>query len=182
MTVTDKTDNHEGAQLSQKAFLLVSLLEQQVRKSDIPPDLYRRMAAQITELNGVIGDLSSHLKSLTGPATEVVAPASQQPPPLLVMDSLRFTLSSPQQSVKLTKLEFKFHQLMATHPRQVFSRSHLIDSSYSDYADICERTIDCHIRKLRAKHRQLYPKLQFIHTMYGVGYYYAEPETAVEQK
>lgn len=180
MTVTDKTDNHEGAQLSQKAFLLVSLLEQQVRKSDIPPDLYQRMAAQITELNGVLGDLSSHLKSLAGPAAVVVAPASQQP--LLVMDSLRFTLSSPQQSVKLTKLEFKFHQLMAAHPRQVFSRSHLIDSSYSDYADICERTIDCHIRKLRAKHRQLYPKLQFIHTMYGVGYYYAEPETAVEQK
>lgn len=174
MIVTDKTDNHEGAQLSQKAFLLVSLLEQQVRKSDIPPDLYQRMAAQITELNGVLGDLSSHLKSLAGPAAEVVAPSCQQP--LLVMDSLRFTLSSPQQSVKLTKLEFKFHQLMANHPRQVFSRSHLMDSSYSDYADICERTIDCHIRKLRAKHRQLYPKLQFIHTMYGVGYYYAEPD------
>ncbi len=182
MIVTDKTDNHEGAQLSQKAFLLVSLLEQQVRKSDIPPDLYQRMAAQITELNGVLGDLSSHLKSLTGPAAVVVAPGSQQPPPLLVMDSLRFTLSSPQQSVKLTKLEFNFHQLMATHPRQVFSRSHLIDSSYSDYPDICERTIDCHIRKLRAKHRQLYPKLQFIHTMYGVGYYYAEPEVTIGQK
>ena len=27
MTVTDKTDNHEGVQLSQKAFLLVSLLQ-----------------------------------------------------------------------------------------------------------------------------------------------------------
>ena len=182
MTVTDKTDNHEGAQLSQKAFLLVSLLEQQVRKSDIPPDLYQRMAAQITELNGVLGDLSSHLKALAGPVTAIIEPASPQPPPLLIMDTLRFTLSSPQQSVKLTKLEFKFHQLMATHPRQVFSRNHLIDSSYSDYADICERTIDCHIRKLRAKHRQLYPKLRFIHTMYGVGYYYAEPENTATQK
>jgi len=182
MTVTDKTDNHEGAQLSQKAFLLVSLLEQQVRKSDIPPDLYQRMAAQITELNGVLGDLSSHLKALAGPASTLVDPVSPQPTPLLIMDSLRFTLSSPQQSVKLTKLEFKFHQLMATHPRQVFSRSHLIDSSYADYADICERTIDCHIRKLRAKHRQLYPKLRFIHTMYGVGYYYAESEVSTEQK
>ena len=182
MTVTDKTDNHEGAQLSQKAFLLVSLLEQQVRKSDIPPDLYQRMAAQITELNGVLGDLSSHLKALAGPATTIIEPASPQPQPLLIMDTLRFTLSSPQQSVKLTKLEFKFHQLMANHPRQVFSRNHLIDSSYSDYADICERTIDCHIRKLRAKHRQLYPKLRFIHTMYGVGYYYAEPEKTTSHK
>ncbi|MDR6985387.1 DNA-binding response OmpR family regulator [Rheinheimera pacifica] len=182
MTVTDKTDNHEGAQLSQKAFLLVSLLEQQVRKSDIPSDLYQRMAAQITELNGVLGDLSSHLKALAGPASTLVEPVSPQPTSLLIMDSLRFTLSSPQQSVKLTKLEFKFHQLMATHPRQVFSRSHLMDSSYTDYADICERTIDCHIRKLRAKHRQLYPKLRFIHTMYGVGYYYAEPEHQTEAK
>lgn len=181
MIVTDETDRHAGAQLSQKAFLLVSLLEQQVQQSTIPPALYQQLSAQITELNSVLGDLRLHMKVLGAPAAAPL-PTPAQPAPLLILNELSFTLSSPQQSVSLTKLEFNFHQVLARHPKQIFSRSQLIDSSYTDFKDINERTVDCHIRKLRAKHRQLYPKLRFIHTMYGVGYYYAEPENTAAQK
>lgn len=181
MIVTDETDTYTGAQLSQKAFLLVSLLEQQVQQSTMPDVLYQRLSAQITELNTVLGDLKLHMKALSAPVA-APQPTPAQPVPLLVLNEQRFTLSSPAQSVSLTRLEFNFHQVLARHPKQIFSRSQLIDSSYTDFKDINERTVDCHIRKLRAKHRQLYPKLRFIHTMYGVGYYYAEPEVKAEQK
>ncbi|HBN90468.1 winged helix-turn-helix domain-containing protein [Rheinheimera aquimaris] len=179
MMSTDETDSHAGAQLSQKAYLLVSLLEQQVQKSDIPTELYHRLSAQIGELNTVLGDLRQHIKQLSPkPAdTEVTTP-----PPLLQLHEHNFTLCSPQQAVKLTRLEFRLHATLAKRPKHIFSRSQLIDNAYADLTDISERTIDCHIRKLRSKHRQLYPDLRFIHTLYGVGYYYAEPELPTLQK
>lgn len=173
MILTDETDGHAGAQLSQKAYLLVSLLEQQVQKSDIPPELYYRLSTQINELNTVLDGLRQHIKVLASKPTDDNALKHL---PLLQLQEHDFTLHSAQQAVRLTRIEFALHATLAKHPKHIFSRSQLIDSTYSELTDISERTIDCHIRKLRSKHRLLYPNVRFIHTMYGVGYYYAEPD------
>ena len=68
----------------------------------------------------------------------------------------------------LTPKEFDLLVLMAQHPRQVFSREHLLTKIWEDpfYGD--ERTIDAHIKKLRQKIEAVGPHV--IQTVWGVGY------------
>ncbi|WP_052749140.1 winged helix-turn-helix domain-containing protein [Arsukibacterium ikkense] len=179
MVNTEMQSTFETVQLSQKAFLLVSILKQQVTKSELPPKINQQMTIKINELNSVLSELSAYIMSLN--CKNKISKNSSVTNAdgfFMVLDESDFTLRSQNCLVRLTKIEFMLHKIMAKHPKQVFTRSHLIDSTYNEYADISERTIDCHIRKLRAKHRQLYPDLLFIHTMYGAGYYYSEPVDA----
>src|SRR5699024_889339 len=51
----------------------------------------------------------------------------------------------------LTPKEFEIFTLLAEHPRQVFSRDHILTSIWEDPYFGDERTIDAHIKKLRQK-------------------------------
>ncbi|AZP04623.1 response regulator transcription factor [Jeotgalibaca ciconiae] len=68
----------------------------------------------------------------------------------------------------LTPKEFEIFALLASHPKQVFSREHLLTSIWEDPYFGDERTIDAHIKKLRQKIEQVGP--QIIQTVWGVGY------------
>ncbi|MDO4670684.1 MAG: response regulator transcription factor [Aerococcus sp.] len=79
-----------------------------------------------------------------------------------------------QQLEDLTPKEFDLLALLASHPKQVFTRDHLLNSLWTEpfYGD--ERTIDAHIKKLRHKMDQFGPQL--IQTVWGVGYKFDESE------
>lgn len=68
----------------------------------------------------------------------------------------------------LTPKEFDLLKTLASKPRQVFSRSQLLQLvwDYEYYGD--ERTVDAHIKKLRQKLEEVGP--QVIQTVWGVGY------------
>ena len=68
----------------------------------------------------------------------------------------------------LTPKEFEIFALLVGHPRQVFSRDHLLTRIWEDPFFGDERTIDAHIKKLRQKIESVGP--QVIHTVWGVGY------------
>lgn len=70
--------------------------------------------------------------------------------------------------VGLTPKEFDLLVLMAQHPRQVFSREHLLTKIWEDPFFGDERTIDAHIKKLRQKIEAVGPHV--IQTVWGVGY------------
>ncbi len=71
--------------------------------------------------------------------------------------------------VQLTKKEFEILWLMANHPDQVFTRDHLLDKLWGMdyYGDT--RTVDTHIKRLRAKLGDGGNNWQ-IATVRGVGY------------
>lgn len=74
------------------------------------------------------------------------------------------------QPVSLTKKETEILWLLATHRNKVFTRDNLLESlwGYDYYGDA--RTVDSHIRRLRAK-LDAYPHpLWEIKTIWGVGY------------
>ncbi|KAA9299062.1 MULTISPECIES: response regulator transcription factor [Aerococcus] len=77
-----------------------------------------------------------------------------------------------QAIANLTPKEFDILALLASHPKQVFTRDHLLTSLWEDpfYGD--ERTVDAHIKKLRQKMEKNGP--QAIRTVWGVGYKYDE--------
>ena len=68
----------------------------------------------------------------------------------------------------LTPKEFDLLKTLASKPRQVFTRSQLLQLvwDYEYYGD--ERTVDAHIKKLRQKLENIGP--QVIKTVWGVGY------------
>jgi DNA-binding response OmpR family regulator len=81
-----------------------------------------------------------------------------------------YTVSIDQQDIPLTKKEIELLWVMATNKNRVFSRDHLLDSvwGYDYFGD--NRTVDSHIKRLRAKIDELpHPKWQ-IKTIWGVGY------------
>ena len=73
------------------------------------------------------------------------------------------------QPVELGPTEFRLLFFFMTHPERVYSRAQLLDEVWGDHVFIEERTVDVHIRRLRAAlepsgHQDL------IETVRGTGY------------
>jgi two-component system phosphate regulon response regulator PhoB len=65
----------------------------------------------------------------------------------------RVTVSFPNQSdqyINLGPTEFRLLQFFMSNPERVHSRSHLLDRVWGDQVYIEERTVDVHIKRLRA--------------------------------
>ncbi|MBV9056167.1 MAG: response regulator transcription factor [Candidatus Eremiobacteraeota bacterium] len=77
-------------------------------------------------------------------------------------------------ATKLTATEFKILSLLAEHPGEVFTRSHLLDS-LNDTGEIYERTLDRHINNLRKKIERDPREPEHVLTVYGVGYKMSRP-------
>ncbi len=76
--------------------------------------------------------------------------------------------------VKLTAKEFDLLELLAFHPNKVYSRENLLNIVWGyDYpGDV--RTVDVHIRRLREKIEDNPGDPVYIHTKWGVGYYFQD--------
>ena len=74
------------------------------------------------------------------------------------------------QPVQLTKKELEVLFTLAGHPGKVFSRDNLLESlwGYDYFGDT--RTVDSHIKRLRAKLEAFQPEGWEIKTIWGVGY------------
>jgi len=77
------------------------------------------------------------------------------------------------QGVDLTPSEFEMLAVFLTEPGRVFSRMDLLEQLQGDAYDGYERTIDVHIRNLRAKIEPDSRKPKYIQTVYGIGYRFA---------
>ena len=71
--------------------------------------------------------------------------------------------------VALTLTEFSILRTLAAHPAKVFSRDAIIDRLHGPGFAITDRTIDSHIRNLRAKFATL-GAVDLIETRAGIGY------------
>lgn len=74
--------------------------------------------------------------------------------------------------VNLTAKEFDVLELLALNPNKVYSRENLLNLVWGkDYpGDV--RTVDVHIRRLREKIEQSPSEPKYVHTKWGVGYYF----------
>ncbi|MCH5275446.1 MAG: response regulator transcription factor [Lachnospiraceae bacterium] len=78
--------------------------------------------------------------------------------------------------IGLTAKEFEVLELLVRNPNKVYSRENLLKTVWgSDYpGDV--RTVDVHIRRLREKIESTPSEPQFVHTKWGVGYYFLNAE------
>src|SRR5215471_3291158 len=76
--------------------------------------------------------------------------------------------------VALTVTEFLIVAALARRPGHVRSRQQLLEEGYPHDAYVSERTVDSHIKRLRAKFTELDPMFAAIDTVHGLGYRYRE--------
>ena len=76
------------------------------------------------------------------------------------------------QEVNLTAKEFDLLELLMTNPNKVYSRENLLNIvwGYEYPGDV--RTVDVHVRRLREKIEQNPSEPEYIHTKWGVGYFF----------
>lgn len=88
----------------------------------------------------------------------------------IVLDRAGRSVTVAQRPVDLTPSEFAIFAALMASPGQVFSRLDLLDRVQGDAYEGYERTIDVHIRNLRAKIEADSRNPNYIETVYGMGY------------
>ena len=86
------------------------------------------------------------------------------------LDSRRVFIG--EREVNLTAKEFDLLELLITNPNKVFNRENLLNLVWGyDYpGDV--RTVDVHVRRLREKIEASPSEPKYIHTKWGVGYFF----------
>lgn len=72
--------------------------------------------------------------------------------------------------LELTRYEFRLLALLARHPGKVFSREALMNNVWDDDSPSLDRTVDTHIKSIRAKCRKISTFVDPILTHRGTGY------------
>lgn len=83
-------------------------------------------------------------------------------------DSARISFCETR--LELTRYEYLLLKLLLTHPGRIYSRDLLMDSVWRDALETSDRTVDTHIKTLRAKLRDIREDISPIVTHRGMGY------------
>ena len=78
--------------------------------------------------------------------------------------------------IRLTVKEYDVLELLLTHPNKIYSRENLMNIVWGyDYLKDA-RAVDVHVRRLREKIEPDASEPVFVHTKWGVGYYFSDHE------
>ena len=114
--------------------------------------------------------------------TAVAAPAITQPsqmpgvaapavtPSLWLLDEERHQIRFYGRALELSRYEYGVLRLLVQKPGRVFTRDELLQKVWGDANDSFDRTVDAHIKTLRAKLKTVAPGLEPIRTLRGTGY------------
>lgn len=97
-------------------------------------------------------------------------PAPSQPIQPLALDEERARICFLGQPLTLTRYEYLLLKTLMLAPGRVYSRQQLMDLVWQDAEESLDRTVDTHIKTLRAKLRERDPDANLILTHRGLGY------------
>ena len=87
------------------------------------------------------------------------------------LDSRRVYIDGEE--VNLTAKEFDLIYLLVSNPNKVYSRDQLLDLIWGPSYPGDARTVDVHVRRLREKIETTPATPKYVHTKWGVGYYFS---------
>jgi two-component system catabolic regulation response regulator CreB len=124
------------------------------------------------------------LRRSTRVGTAVAAPAPAVPPPITLpaasapgiwqLDEERHQIRFYGRLMELSRYEYGVLRLLVQKPGRVFTRDELLLTVWGDDNDSFDRTVDAHIKTLRAKLKLVAPALEPIRTLRGTGYALSE--------
>ncbi|CAA9443612.1 MAG: Response regulator CreB of two-component signal transduction system CreBC [uncultured Ramlibacter sp.] len=107
------------------------------------------------------------------PAGSPATAAATTPAPF-VLDEERRQIRYYGRVLELSRYEFGILRLLVQKPGRVFTREELLAKVWDDDSDSFDRTVDAHIKTLRAKLKAVVPQLEPIRTLRGTGYALSE--------
>ena len=121
------------------------------------------------------------LRRSARPASLTTTPWTSPPPPGPVAASSPFVLDEErrqirfyQHTLELSRYEYGILRLLVLKPGRVFTREDFLDKVWDDRSGSADRTVDAHIKTLRAKLKAVAPHTEPIRTARGSGYALAE--------
>ncbi len=87
-----------------------------------------------------------------------------------LVDTGRYQISLQGNQLHLTRYEYRMLKVFLERPRRVLTREQLMYQVWEEPEASGERTVDAHVKSLRAKLREVSPDKEYIKTHRGVGY------------
>ncbi len=108
----------------------------------------------------------------TAPAPSVVltAPTAENASQPFLIDQARRQIRYYGQNLDLSRYEYGLMCLLVQRPGRVFTREELMAQVWDDPGDTYDRTVDAHVKTLRAKLKAIAPYTEPIRTLRGIGY------------
>jgi len=100
----------------------------------------------------------------------IAAPVAPAAPARFELRALEAKVLFHGQPLDLTRYEYLLLKTLLEHPGHVLSRAQLMERVWSGAPDTLERTVDAHVKSLRAKLRAVDAQADPIHTHRGLGY------------
>ena len=119
-------------------------------------------------------EVKARIKAIMRRTSKKKEPAGS---PVLIKGNMKIDCDSRrvfigEREINLTAKEFDVLELLAMNPNKVYSRENLLNLVWGyDYPGDA-RTVDVHIRRLREKIEMNPSEPKYVHTKWGVGYYF----------
>ena len=103
--------------------------------------------------------------------------AVQEEPKVIVSGSMRLDIDAKrlyidEKEIRLTVKEFDILKLLAENPGKIYSREQLLTLIWGTKYPGDARTVDVNVRRLREKIEENPAKPEYVHTKWGMGYYF----------
>ncbi|MDM0036660.1 two-component system response regulator CreB [Variovorax sp. J22P271] len=102
------------------------------------------------------------------PPTPVPAPAAPVTP--FALDLERMQIRYYGRLLELSRYEYGVLRLLVQRPGRVYTRDDLLRLVWDEASDSFDRTVDAHVKTLRAKLKAIAPEVDPIRTLRGTGY------------
>jgi two-component system, OmpR family, catabolic regulation response regulator CreB len=122
----------------------------------------------------LVARVRSILRRAAKPAAVPVTPVSAAAALPISVDEGRRQIRFYGRLLELSRYEFGLLSTLASRPGHVFSRDALLDQVWGDATESLDRTVDAHVKTVRAKLKTIAPQLEPIRTHRGSGYALAE--------
>ncbi len=122
-------------------------------------------------------ELTARVRAVLRRMENGVKPASEsvkkEASPIAV-DDMRCAISYFGETLPLSRYEFRLLKALSAHPGRVFSRGQLMEHASDEPDAAMERTVDAHVKSIRAKMKAVRDDLEPVVTHRGLGYSLAE--------
>jgi len=118
-------------------------------------------------------ELVARVRSILRRSAAAPTPAADAAAPFRCDDGKR-SIQYYGQTLDLSRYEYGLLKTLIARPGFVFTRERLLSLVWDDDTDSLDRTVDAHVKTLRAKLKAVAPSLEPIRTHRGVGYALAE--------
>lgn len=106
----------------------------------------------------------------SAPATPTESTAPPPPALPLRLDEATQRIHGPAGPLPLTRYDFALLATLLRRPQRIFTRSELMALVWHDAPETADRTVDAHVKLLRAKLREAGLAAELIHTHRHMGY------------